>query len=862
MRNSKRTIDMEKENVIQYTKPWHIFAATVLCSGIGGLFVLWPNLGAVGRTREDRRMVFVFGPLSIMAIGLVLSFDLRWYLTTLILIAVNLGVGAHLSQVYRTRVLERYSELGVALPFHPDRRGTVIRIIIGWVLSVFSGGLFGLLLVGVYDMWFSTLIPVSASIFHLISSLIEKGLLFSLVGAALGGSLMLRGKLKESRYVLKLGTCLMITYFIFATIDIMLLKIPSFQTFGIIGRLPLNFLVGMFIWSVSAIGIFACTIFLFASSDLFAMLKRLAIVVVVALLFYVTQVVYSGMLSYDLMMLGNIYERAIEARRALGCYKKSLLIRSNDMISSYLQYRIGLLYHKLGDEEKAQMAFKKVVAIYNRSEELAKKSQAFIRAFQRPEAKEGRRVVIPGVETKTEYKWGYCAPNSVSLVLRYWGVKETAKRAGATMTYFGGGTFLDDELWYVHSKKMRHYLIAPSDHEQIKRFVSMNIPVLVYTPMHVFAVFGYDEVLNTLITYDVAKWDIWVDYPLEEFQEEWKKEHNKLGLILPPEKEAFFAREKIAKFESSTNACLRYYIARRIRENEVQSRHLKKAIESDPELLFLASYFYQNFPAAREDVASTYLNRPDFILELDGYVEKDFGGAAFTSEYSSLKMGLNQMKSLKEILSSKFKADGLPDEVLSDLGLLYFEEGDYKAASAILLRINEPYRRSLILARSLLEEGSIPAAIDEYARVARGESVWPGEIEFPEEIFPFFPPGMFEDMMKRFAPREITFLDTHIAINSLIDLCMEGQDYGRIVKEVGAFLQDYPLDCHAQYYYAFSLEKEKHRWLDEEPKRRKNIQAIRDAIGYIESIGFGLGLLEDPKITKESLEALVAHFEI
>lgn len=853
---------MKKKNAIQYTKPWHIFAATVLCSGIGGLLVLWPNLGAVGRTREDRRLVFVFGPLSIMTIGLVLFFDLRWYLTTLILIAVNVGMGTHLSHVYRTRVLERYSELGVALPIHPDRRGTAIRIIIGWVLSVFSGGPFGLFVVGVHDKWFSTLIPVSASVFHLISSLIEKGVVFSLVGAALGGSLMLRGKLKESKSVLKLGICLMITYFIFATIDIILLKIPSFQTFGIVGRLPINFLVGVFIGAVSAIGIFACTIFLFGSSGLFQMLKRVVVVAVVASCFYVTEVFYSGVLSYDLMMFGNIYERAIEAKKALGCYEKSLLVRSNDMISSYLQYRIGLLYHKLGEEEKAQMAFKKVVAIYNRNEELAKKSQAFIRAFQRPEAKKGRRVVIPGVETKTEYRWGYCAPNSVSLVLRYWGVRESAKRVGAAITYFGWGTFLDDEMWYVHSKRMRHYLITPSDPEQIKRFVSMNIPVLVYMPMHVFAVFGYDEVLNTLITYDVAKWDIWVDYPFEEFQEEWKREHNKLGLILPPEKEALFAKEEIAKFKSSTNACLRYYMAQRIQEDEVQFRHLKKAIGSDPNLFFLVSHFYQNFPSAREDVVSSYLNRPDFVSELDGYVEKNFGGVAFTSEYSSLKMGLNQYESLKEILSSKSKADGLPDEVLSDLALLYFREKDYKMASAILLRINEPYRRSLILARSLLEEGSIPAAIDEYARVARGESVWPGEIEFPEEIFPFFPPGMFEDMMKRFAPREITFLDAHIAINSLVDLCMERQDYGRIVKEVGAFLQDYPLDPRAQYYYGFSLEKEKHRWLDEEPKRRKNIKAIRDAIGYIESIGFGLGLLEDPKITKKSLEDLLSHLEI
>ena len=853
----------EKKNVIQYTKPWHIFAATVFCSGIGGLFVLWPNLGAIDRRREDNRLILAFGTLSIMVIGLILFFDFRWYLTTLILLAVNVSIGAHFSHIYRRRLLEKYSKLDVTLPIHPDRRGTAIRIIIGWILSVFSGGLFGLLVVGIHDIWFSTLIPVSASIFHLIPSLVEKSVVFSLVGAALGGSLILRGKLKESKSVLKLGSYLMVTYFIFATIDILLLRIPSFQTFGIIGKLPLSFLTSMLICVASIIGIFACTLFLFSSSGFFQIAKRILVVLIVTLCFYITAVLYSGMLSFDLMMLGNIYERAIEAKKALGCYEKSLLIRSNDMISSYLQYRIGLLYHKLEEETQAQNAFKKVVAVYNKNEELVKKSQAFIRAYQRPEAQEGRRVVIPGVETKTEYKWGYCVPNTLSLVLRYWGVKETAKSIGTAITYFKRGTFVDDEIWYVHNKKMSHYLLAPSDLEQIKRFVSMDIPVLAYVPKHVFAVFGYDEKLNTLIAYDVAKWDIWVDYPIEEFREEWKKENNQLGLILPPQKESLFSKEEITKFKSSTNACLRYYMARRIQEEEVQFSHLRKAMVVDPELFFLVTYFYQHFPRAREEVVSYYLNRPDFVSKLDGYIEKSFGGPFFTSDYSSFKMGLNQYESLKEILASKSKTDELPDYVLFDLALLYFKEKNYEAASAILLHLNELYRRSLILPISFLEKGHVHAAIDAYAEIIQGGSIWPGLTEFSEMPFPPFPPMIFsEEIMKRLASRQITFLDVYIAANSLIELCIERQDYGRIVKEIKTFLQKYPLHPRAQYYYAFSLWKEKHKWLDDEPKRRKNIKAIRDAIGYVENIGFDLGVLEDPKITKKSLEDIISHLPL
>ena len=74
---------IEEKNIIPHTKPWHIFVATLLCSGIGGLFVLWPNLGAIDRRREDRLLILVFGPLSIIAIGLMLFFNLRWYFSDL-----------------------------------------------------------------------------------------------------------------------------------------------------------------------------------------------------------------------------------------------------------------------------------------------------------------------------------------------------------------------------------------------------------------------------------------------------------------------------------------------------------------------------------------------------------------------------------------------------------------------------------------------------------------------------------------------------------------------------------------------------------------------------------------------------------
>ena len=58
--------------------------------------------------------------------------------------------------------------------------------------------------------------------------------------------------------------------------------------------------------------------------------------------------------------------------------------------------------------------------------------------------------------------------------------------------------------------------------KDIKECIDAGFPVLVYVPAHVFAIFGYDEALDTFVTYDIATNDVWVEYLQKDFIKAWK----------------------------------------------------------------------------------------------------------------------------------------------------------------------------------------------------------------------------------------------------------------------------------------------------------------------------------------------------
>src|SRR5207249_2989072 len=147
-------------------------------------------------------------------------------------------------------------------------------------------------------------------------------------------------------------------------------------------------------------------------------------------------------------------------------------------------------------------------------------------------------------------------------------------------------------LRYVQGKGLTEWIKPLAELADIKRFVDQQVPVLVYIPQHVLAVVGYDEALNSLVTYDVAESDIWVDHPVEELIPEWKREFAILGVILPPERFAALPEAERRDFERWTRAYVHhdlhypYHHSADAADQERALAHLEAAVDLAPEFFF------------------------------------------------------------------------------------------------------------------------------------------------------------------------------------------------------------------------------------------------------------------------------------
>jgi hypothetical protein len=235
------------------------------------------------------------------------------------------------------------------------------------------------------------------------------------------------------------------------------------------------------------------------------------------------------------LSMGRHQEREARIPQALWCYQQGLTKAPDPQVASYLQYRAALINHKLGHRGKARDGFRRVVTQYNQHQELAQKADRFLDNLQRATA-DDRRVVLPGVETRTQYTDAYCVPNSLALVMRYWGADVDARRIGARITGLGTGTHVVDQTWYARQHNFRHDFLPMASLADIKTCIDAGFPVLVYVPAHVFAIVGYDEILKTFVTYDVATRDLWAEYLQDDFIKAWKRQATTLVLAYPGDK--------------------------------------------------------------------------------------------------------------------------------------------------------------------------------------------------------------------------------------------------------------------------------------------------------------------------------------
>ncbi len=297
-------------------------------------------------------------------------------------------------------------------------------------------------------------------------------------------------------------------------------------------------------------------------------------------------------------VVGRQLEKSGRIEAALTWYGRSLTARSTPLIESYLQHRVGLINYKLGRRDQATASFRLVQTTRNANKDLVRQSAYYLERLARSEA--GERVVLEGVEVRTELRDSYCAPNTLALVLNYWDRPLSPAAIGEKVALIGGGTPLSRIRFLLEERGLDHWLVPFATAADLRWLVDRGLPVLAYLPGHVLAVFGYDTGLGTLVTYDTATWDIWVDEPLPDFLEEWGKTQFLMGVVMPRGAGPRGAEEIRERFGGrSSLSAWHWWLSRETPDDERAVAQLRAAVAADPGFFPAAFEILTRFPADR-----------------------------------------------------------------------------------------------------------------------------------------------------------------------------------------------------------------------------------------------------------------------
>jgi|GEM_PF-1069949 len=704
----------------------------VLTLMAGPHIALFPGLKILSRLGAGIR------PKSIMVIAalvypafyvFLLLVPTDWYWSSLALIAAHLVVSVVYYLYFRRLYQTKSAEYQIALA---DSSASGQR----FVVTGIAGGLFlvpvlGLPFIVVFllglDRLFSTVMPVAfddaTSMILMVFGVLSLGVTGAIAGGWIG---KLGVRIRPSQliyYVIGL-VWIVLLWFLGLQLTIVLpgfltMQIDNPESFSPLSLFFIgNLLVGSW-WSTSLLlyALRPVTVF----GKVLRFLQVPAIVLSSAMIFSFV----CGNSSNWFHSAGKYFEKEGRITTSLWCYERGMSKKPSGLHASYLQYRIALLAHKLGDREKARDGFRKVVSMYNYREDLVEKSTKLLDNLERNAGK-GRRVVLPGVETATAYKGGYCVPNSLALVLRYWGAEVGAKEIGQAITGLDSGTTIVDEAWFAEQKGFRHDFLPTATLADIMACIDAGFPVLVYVPAHVFAIVGYDRSLETFVTYDVATRDIWVDYLQNDFVRSWKKEDTTMVVVFPPDKENELPASIRTALAESRGQYLQYHLHYLDSpEGYANADHLMMAMNGSTQFFLPLVTAYQEYPALRADLLSSR-NVEGAVSNIINYFNTDFDEgthlAGQLNEYdypsedkrleSSLTflVGTGHLETASHLIEEIGAKGLLSDTTLETQAMLDLSLGDFDNAIPRLNDLDDS-QLHFYLAQSYLKQGNITSAI-------------------------------------------------------------------------------------------------------------------------------------------------------
>lgn len=301
--------------------------------------------------------------------------------------------------------------------------------------------------------------------------------------------------------------------------------------------------------------------------------------------------VVSGLPINYALLAGQQYEKSGTPKLAIPWYSRALTWSRSDNLKSYLQFHVAMLHRKTGDMTEAKEAFIRVLIKYFHDSRVLREAHEFRDRLEKSSDSTLKRVVIPGVEARTEYKAAYCVPNSLGLVLNFWGDHTGAKRIGAQITQLDHGSLITDEVFFSETRGFTSLVLPLRSLDDIFKLIDRGFPVLAFIPGHVIAIFGYDKVLQTLVTYDVNTYDIWDDQRWSEFSQDWSHMYNTIGVVAPKSKLPELKEALGKNIEEQNEAYLQFLIAKVDGEDPDRAvRHMGRAAGHG---FFFADWEYQ-----------------------------------------------------------------------------------------------------------------------------------------------------------------------------------------------------------------------------------------------------------------------------
>ncbi len=570
---------------------------------VAGALPLWPFARRL--PRSARAWVFALPP-AVLALPFVLPGN--WLLLAPLMMGVNLVFALlflALSVSHREDAAMRSEFSGIGHRF---------RASLGIALC---GVPFGLILVSVEqwltDAWWSAYYPVNASIDSISHEIAAAWMLFTLVFAFTAFYVSPVARPITPLRVLKLLMGTFAAYLVVHQLYLLLVAIPEWQTE--MREIFPNRVIAMREIFFHLLAYFAIPAVV-GGGFYFAQGRRpfpeFAAGLASAALALGMAAWVSGMPIHYALLLGQQAEKSGRPSRAIPWYSRALTWSQSDKLKSYLQFQVGLLYRKTDHLDASRDAFMRVLVRYPQDESLLDDADEFKEKLATGYATRGRRVVIPGIEARTEYKSAYCVPNSLGLVLNFWGDRTGAKRIGSEITQLDRGSLLTDEMYFAESRGFAALAAPLCTFDQVHRLIDAGIPVLAFIPGHVLAVFGYDEALGTLVTYDVSTFDIWDDARQDRFAADWSQTYNTLGIVVPknllPRVRAVLGSD----VEARSEAYVGYLLAAIDTEPETRLRYLRRASGHG---FFPAGWEYRELSGDTTVAAGEDSSAEDFLLE-------------------------------------------------------------------------------------------------------------------------------------------------------------------------------------------------------------------------------------------------------